>query len=34
LLQGYLALPMGTWADERSEAMRYLARMQPEKKMV
>ena len=34
LLQHYLALPTSTWADERSEAMRYLARMQPEKKTV
>ena len=29
LLQRYLALPSSTWAEERSEAMRYLARMQP-----
>jgi len=33
LLQRYLALPNSTWADERAEAMRYLARMQPEKRM-
>jgi len=33
LLERYLALPSSTWADERSEAMRYLARMQPNKKM-
>ena len=30
----YLALPSSTWTEERSEAMRCLARMQPEKKMV
>ena len=34
LLQRYLALPSSTWPEERSEAMRYLARMQPDKKMV
>jgi glycosyltransferase involved in cell wall biosynthesis len=34
LLRRYLALPTSTWGDERSEAMRYLARMQPERKMV
>ncbi len=34
LLQRYLALPTSTWNDERSEAMRYLARMQPAKTMV
>jgi glycosyltransferase involved in cell wall biosynthesis len=34
VLQRYLALPSSTWADERSEAMRYLARMQPDKKML
>ncbi|UGY22000.1 FkbM family methyltransferase [Bradyrhizobium septentrionale] len=33
LLQRYLMLPSSTWTDERSEAMRYLARMQPDKKM-
>ncbi|TPL79947.1 glycosyltransferase [Mesorhizobium sp. B2-3-14] len=33
LLQQYLSLPTSTWADERSEAMRYLARMQAEKRM-
>ena len=33
LLQRYLSLPSSTWADERAEAMRYLARMQPDKKM-
>src|SRR5206468_12964151 len=32
LLERYLALPSSRWAEERSEAMRYLARMQPEKK--
>ena len=34
LLQRYLTLPTSTWNDERSEAMRYLARMQPDKTMV
>jgi tetratricopeptide (TPR) repeat protein len=34
LLERYLALPTSTWAEERSEAMRYLARMQPEKRML
>ena len=33
LLQRYLALPTSTWAEERAEAMRYLARMQPDKRM-
>jgi len=33
LLQRYLSLPTSTWTEERSEAMRYLARMQPEKTM-
>jgi glycosyltransferase involved in cell wall biosynthesis len=33
LLERYLALPSSRWGEERSEAMRYLARMQPEKKM-
>jgi len=33
LLQHYLALPTSTWTEERSEAMRYLARMQPDKRM-
>jgi hypothetical protein len=33
-LQRYLSLKTNTWCDERSEAMRYLARMQPEKRMV
>ncbi len=30
LLQRYLALPSSTWTEERSEAMRYLAHMQPD----
>jgi tetratricopeptide (TPR) repeat protein len=33
LLQHYLALPSAKWTEERSEAMRYLARVQPEKRM-
>lgn len=33
LLQRYLALPSSIWTEERSEAMRYLARMQPEQAM-
>src|ERR1700731_3024203 len=33
VLQRYLSLPTSTWTEERSEAMRYLARMQPEKRM-
>lgn len=33
LLQHYLLLPSSTWTEERSEAMRHLARMQPEKKL-
>jgi tetratricopeptide (TPR) repeat protein len=33
MLQRYLALPSSKWDDERSEAMRYLARMQPDKTM-
>ncbi|MCI4680519.1 glycosyltransferase [Rhodoblastus acidophilus] len=33
LLQRYLSLPTATWGEERSEAMRYLARVQPDKKM-
>jgi hypothetical protein len=33
LLERYLSLPTSTWVDERSEAMRYLARMQADKKM-
>jgi glycosyltransferase involved in cell wall biosynthesis len=34
VLQHYLALPSSTWTEERSEAMRYLARLQPEKRML
>ncbi|MFO1097865.1 MAG: FkbM family methyltransferase [Xanthobacteraceae bacterium] len=34
LLQRYLSLPTSTWSDERSEAMRYLARIQPDKKIL
>lgn len=34
LLQRYLSLPTSTWGDERSEAMRYLARLQSDKKML
>jgi glycosyltransferase involved in cell wall biosynthesis len=34
LLQRYLSLSTNTWGEERSEAMRYLARMQPDKKML
>lgn len=33
LLLRYLLLPSSTWNDERSEAMRYLARLQPEQKI-
>ena len=33
LLQRYLALPTSIWAEERAEAMRYLARMLPEKRL-
>lgn len=33
-MECYLSLPSSTWPDERSEAMRYLARMQPEKRML
>jgi glycosyltransferase involved in cell wall biosynthesis len=33
LLQRYLGMPSSTWKEERSEAMRYLARMQPDQKM-
>jgi tetratricopeptide (TPR) repeat protein len=32
MLERYLALPNSTWTEERSEAMRYLARVQPERK--
>jgi hypothetical protein len=34
MMQRYLALPSSTWGEERSEAMRCLARMQPDKKML
>jgi hypothetical protein len=33
MLQRYLALPSSTWGEERSEAMRCLAKMQPDQKM-
>ncbi len=33
LLQRYLGLPSSTWKEERSEVLRYLARMQPDQKM-
>jgi glycosyltransferase involved in cell wall biosynthesis len=33
LLQRYLDLPTSTWGEERSEAMRYLARLQPESRL-
>jgi glycosyltransferase involved in cell wall biosynthesis len=33
LLERYLSLPTSTWPDERAEAMRFLARMQPDKAM-
>lgn len=33
LLERYLALPTSTWGEERSEAMRYIARMRPEQKL-
>lgn len=33
LLEHYLSLPTSTWTEERSEAMRYLARAQPVEKM-
>jgi glycosyltransferase involved in cell wall biosynthesis len=33
LLERYLDLLSSTWHDERAEAMRYLARVQPERKM-
>jgi glycosyltransferase involved in cell wall biosynthesis len=34
VLQHYLDLPLSTWGEERSEAMRYLARIQPDKKLL
>jgi tetratricopeptide (TPR) repeat protein len=33
LLEEYLRLPKSTWTEERSEAMRFLARTQPEKRL-
>ena len=33
LFERYLSLPTSTWTEERSEAMRYLARTQSDKKM-
>jgi glycosyltransferase involved in cell wall biosynthesis len=33
LMQRYLELPSSDWGEERSEAFRYLAQMQPDKKM-
>jgi glycosyltransferase involved in cell wall biosynthesis len=33
VMQHYLALPSSTWREERSEAMRYLSQMQPNKKL-
>jgi hypothetical protein len=33
MMERYLDLPSSTWPEERSEAMRCLARMQPDKKM-
>src|SRR5262249_20757843 len=33
LLQRYLSLPTSNWREERSEAMRYLARLQPDQRM-
>ena len=33
VLRRYLALPSSTWPDERCEAMRCLARMQPDDRM-
>jgi glycosyltransferase involved in cell wall biosynthesis len=33
VLERYLALPSSSWTEERSEAMRCLARMQPDRKM-
>jgi glycosyltransferase involved in cell wall biosynthesis len=34
MMQRYLELPTAKWGEERSEAMRFLARMQPDKKMI
>lgn len=33
MLERYLSLPASTWGEERSEAMRFLARVQPKNKM-
>ncbi|TIP03134.1 MAG: glycosyl transferase family 2 [Mesorhizobium sp.] len=33
LLERYLTLPTSRWDEERSEAMRYIARMQPEQRL-
>jgi hypothetical protein len=33
MFERYLGLPASTWRDERAEAMRYLARTQPERKL-
>lgn len=33
LLKHYLRLPTSRWTEERAEAMRYLARMEPDKRM-
>src|SRR5262249_43983421 len=33
LLERYLAQPTSLWSEERSEAMRFLARVQPDNKM-
>ncbi|RVD54948.1 glycosyltransferase [Mesorhizobium sp. M2D.F.Ca.ET.185.01.1.1] len=34
LLKHYLSLPASIWGEERSEAMRYIARMQPQDKLL
>lgn len=34
LLEHYLALPTSTWGEERAEAMRYIARMLPDQRLV
>ncbi|RUV39988.1 MAG: glycosyltransferase [Mesorhizobium sp.] len=34
LLERYLGLPTSTWGEERSEAMRYIARMMPHQRLV
>jgi glycosyltransferase involved in cell wall biosynthesis len=33
VLERYLALPSSTWNDERAEAMRFLARLQPDRRL-